>query len=354
MLNHLVVLTSGYAAEAGNKPCLAAEPAQNRIWSQGTASAQEGWLSKDYYQVNGFAVGSAFEEPSCTGTVASTVPTNMGVITHEHLHGFGLYDMYDQDKDETQKIVIGGTGRFDIMSNAHGWNGNTKIPGQMAAFSRLKVAGWLEPILIETDGFYAIQPSEISSHVYKISHNFPDGEYLLIENRQPVKWDENWPYSGIVIYHIDEKEFKQTKRGYPGKPGWPADHYMVSVIQADGLYDIEKGVNLGDAGDFWVKGKVLAPGPTFPNTDSIQGGVQKPTGLTITIRSDPGFIMSFQVEGISGNRAGRFPSLEKSGVGNILDPDQQPDPDTAGDTLAWILSMIGGIAAMLGILVLVL
>jgi M6 family metalloprotease-like protein len=346
LINHLVVIHSGYPAEDGPLACLSNEPPQNRIWSQGTASSPEGWLSPDYYQVNGYAIGSAFVTPSCNGNTIKANFLGLGVIQHEYLHGFGLYDLYDIDKDEVEKIAIGGTGRFDIMSNALGWDRNVSVPGHMSPFSRLKVDGWLEPILITVDGFYAVQPSEISAHVYKITHNFPSGEYLLLENRQPIKWDKNWQGSGIVIYHVDETKVKQSTRGYPGKAGWPADHYMVSVLQADGLYDIEKGKNLGDAGDFWVKGMVIGPGPNFPNTDSIQGGIQKPTGIKITIRSNSGFIMTFQVEGITGTtlRDGDNPSF-------TID---SPVPDRTGTVLAWIISLLGGIAALIGVLAIVL
>lgn len=111
---------------------------------------------------------------------------SLAALFLSHLTGFGLKDTYDQDTDDKQ-IAIGGTGRFDIMSNSHGWDHNTLIPGHMSSFSRLKTPGWLEPIEITRNGFYAIQPAEISGHIYKISHNFPDGEYLLIENRQPIK-----------------------------------------------------------------------------------------------------------------------------------------------------------------------
>lgn len=345
LLNHLVVIHSGYAAEDGPLTCLASEPPQNRIWSQGTASSPEGWMSTDYYQVNGHAIGSAFVTPSC---VSGTIKANflkLGVIQHEYLHGFGLYDLYDLDTTDTP-IAIGGTGRFDIMSNALGWNRNSSVPGHPSAFSRSKIEGWLEPIVISQDGYYAIQPAEISAHVYKITHNFPTGEYLLIENRQPIKWDQNWGGSGIVIYHVDETRVKQTTRGYPGKAGWPADHYMVSVLQADGLYDIEKGKNLGDAGDFWVKDMVLGPGPTFPNTDSIQSGTQTPTGIKITIRSNPGFIMTFRVEGISGTilREGENPGFSTD----------SPTPNTTGNVLGWIVSMLGGIAVLIGVLAILL
>ena len=345
LLNHLVVIHSGYPAEDGALSCLSSEPPQNRIWSQGAASAPEGWLSKDFYQVNGFAIGSAFVFPSCsTGSIKADF-LKLGVIQHEYLHGFGLYDLYDLDTTEPQKIAIGGTGSFDIMSNALGWGRNASAPPHPSAFSRSKIEGWLEPILITEDGYYAIQPAEISAHIYKITHNFPDGEYLLIENRQPIKWDLNWKGSGIVIYHVDETKVKQTTRGYPGKAGWPADHYMVSVLQADGLYDIEKGVNLGDAGDFWVKDMVLGPGPTFPNTDSIQSGTQKPTGVKITIRSNSGFIMTFRVEGITGTlREGNNLNFSK----------ESPPPNTTGNVLAWIVSLLGGIAALLGVLAILL
>jgi M6 family metalloprotease-like protein len=348
LINHLVVLHSGYAAEYGPKsPCLSNEPPSNRIWSQGTASSPEGWQSPDFYQVNGFAIGSAFQPPTCNGNEVQAEFLNMGVIQHEYLHGFGLYDMYDQDTDGREKpSALGGLGRFDIMSNSAGWNQNSHIPGHMGAFSRSNVTGWLEPIEITEDGFYAIQPSEISSHVYKISHNFPNGEYLLIENRQKIKWDQNWEGSGIVIYHVDENEFKQTKRGYPGMSGWPADHYMVSVIQADGLYDIEKGNNPGDVGDFWVKDMVLGPGPDFPNTDSIQGGVQKATGVRITIQSDSGFIMTFQVEGITG-------STTRNST-KPINLNGSPSPNTTGKVLEWIIGMLSGIAALIGVIAIVL
>jgi hypothetical protein len=64
---------------------------------------------------------------------------------------------------------------------------NEKIPGHLDPFSRV-AATWLDPIEIKEDGYYPIQPSEISSQVYMIKKNFPEGEYLYIENRQPMLW----------------------------------------------------------------------------------------------------------------------------------------------------------------------
>jgi len=159
-----------------------------------------------------------------------------------------------------------------------------------------------------------------------------------------------------------------TRRGYPGKRGWPADHYMVSVLQADGNYDLEKGVNLGDEGDFWNrKGMILGPnddGKTWPNTDAYQNGVVRRTGCTISIMSDPGFIMHFKVDGLWNG--GLFspeyvpvdpPSTEATQL-TSLTGDYIEGPiignsaaKTTGRSVAWILSVIGGAVATVGLMV---
>lgn len=47
----------------------------------------------------------------------------------------------------------------------------------MSPYSKMQ-AGWLVPIEITVDGYYPVQPSEISSQVYKISKNYPEGEFV--------------------------------------------------------------------------------------------------------------------------------------------------------------------------------
>jgi immune inhibitor A len=168
----------------------------------------------------------------------------------------------------------------------------------LGPFSKIQT-GWLDPIVISANGAYAVQPSAFSKQVYKITSGFPTKEYLLIENRYAVKWESNWPAKGIVIWHVDEKAPVQQQRGYPGSAAnFPTEHYTVSVLQADGLYSIEKGDNLGDAGDIWTEGMTLGPGPDFPNTDSIQSGQVK-TGVSITVKTASSFIIMIEVSGIA-------------------------------------------------------
>jgi M6 family metalloprotease-like protein len=113
VLDMFVVVHSGDPAESGigSGDCNAAPPEQ-RIWSQGISGSANGWHSSDFsYQVSNYLLVGSFSEPACGG-----VPVELGVIAHEYMHGFGLIDMYDEDFEE-EKIDLGGTGKFSIMSN---------------------------------------------------------------------------------------------------------------------------------------------------------------------------------------------------------------------------------------------
>ena len=77
-------------------------------------------------------------------------------------------------------------------------------PGHYSAWTKIEL-GWVDPIEIVLDGEYCAQPVELQPDIYKISHNFPEGEYLLLENRQPIPTDFDerfWEPGGILIYHI--------------------------------------------------------------------------------------------------------------------------------------------------------
>lgn len=113
-----------------------------------------------------------------------------------------------------------------------------------------------------------------------------------------TKRDSDWDSHGLVIYKVDDNADGQRARGYPGHPNWPKKHYQVSVLQADGKYDIETGKSPGDAGDFWTKGAKLSPGGGWPNTDGYSSGNRVQTGLTIEVLTYSQFIMLFRVTGL--------------------------------------------------------
>jgi len=128
------------------------------------------------------------------------------------------------------------------------------------------------------------------------------------------------------------------------------------VLQADGKYDIEQGKNLGDKGDFWVNNMTLGPTDSWPNTDAYQGGNRLKTGIKITIMSDPGFIMLFKVEGLADG--GFAPSLvdvdpiaagDKMNSSSGMENQTGSQPNSTGATLTWVLSLLAGVASMLGV-----
>jgi hypothetical protein len=76
------------------------------------------------------------------------------------------------------------------MASSQGWDISLATPGHLSSWSRERI-GWMESITIEKDGYYALQPMEISSSAYKITHGYPDGEYLLVENKYPMLYDKD-------------------------------------------------------------------------------------------------------------------------------------------------------------------
>jgi immune inhibitor A len=290
-----VIVHSGFPAEVGYDASCTPDPA-DRIWSQGTSGINGGWVGSQGIGVGGYVISGSWTQPLCTPT-----KTTMAIGTHEYMHGFGMNDLYDQGWDDPNPCpnAVCGVGHFDVMGFTYGWNSNGDYPGYLGPYSKI-AAKWLTPIDITTSGYYILQPAELSGSVYKISTNFPTGEYLLIENRFGIKWEEDWPARGVLIWHVDENAPMQKNRGWPGMGAeWPAKHYTVSVLQADGLYELEQGINAGNEGDFWAKGMTLGPGPnTWPNTDSIQTGTAVQTGISITITTDPSFIVQIQVSGL--------------------------------------------------------
>ena len=171
----------------------------------------------------------------------------------------------------------------------------------MDPWSKIQL-GWISPVVLNISGYYTLEASFIKGRTYKVQEGYPNGEYLLIENRQPYGFDTDLPQGGLAIWHIDELASYESQ-GFPGQAGWPnnGQHYLVALLQADGEYDLERGKNNGDGGDLWhseSKLKKLGPssavgkGP-FPNTDSYQGGVVRQTGIEIRDIGESGNIMSF-------------------------------------------------------------
>ena len=176
--------------------------------------------------------------------------------------------------------------------------------------------------------------------VILIDHGFqnPETEYLLLENRRAVRFDGGLGEGGISIWHVDESTRWNQRGGHPGMipmeeddnsnsrtaavaPSWTANgvHYPLSLLQADGLFDLERSRNHGHESDLWRSGNNgkgwLGPGvagggdgdgavtaavATYPNTDSYQGGEVRSTGIHLGGFSALGDVMTLLLKLVGG------------------------------------------------------
>jgi M6 family metalloprotease-like protein len=232
--------------------------------------------------------------------------TTIGAFCHEYGHILGAKDLYDIDglsnfQYDNEKSY--GLGKWSLMSygvyNYISQSGDS--PADFDAWNKIEF-GWITPITINKSinsvSIPAIETTE--GKIYKFVSPTNPKEYFLIENREQIGFDTSLPGSGILIYHIDESMTSDNYAWYPGDSENDGKHYLVSLIQADNEWDLEKYTNSGDSGD-----------PFSANTNSTYFGINsspnnqfyngKTSGFEIRNISDAGTVMTcdFVINGLS-------------------------------------------------------
>ncbi len=166
---------------------------------------------------------------------------NIGVFAHELGHAFSLPDFYDTDGTDSGGDNE-GLGHWCLMSSGS-WR-YSYSPAHISAWGKLYM-GWVTPLLItDRDSLGIVIPNvEENEFIIKVhTSRMHAQEYYLIENRQPVGFDEHLHESGLLIYHINDQV--TTRNRNPADLRW-------AVEQADGRFDLENNSNRGDNGDPW-------------------------------------------------------------------------------------------------------
>jgi M6 family metalloprotease-like protein len=280
-IDAITFIHSGYGAENIGAPT-------NYTWShKGTLPSE--WTSADNNGAGAKVKVSLYHtEPALWGTSGTNI-TRIGVICHELGHFFGLPDLYDTDS--TSK----GLGAWCMMADSWGFATDQLRPPHFSAWCKA-VLGWTTPSESLDPATFVLGQAETFAHSAKITHGFPPGEYLLIENRQPVGLDSNIPAGGLAIFHVDENISTNSNEGFPGQPGWPnnGNHYRIAMVQADGLYELERNLTNGNAGDLYRAGGVSRLGPeTAPSSDGYQSGGTCASGSVISGVGPSGTTMTF-------------------------------------------------------------
>jgi immune inhibitor A len=237
--------------------------------------------------VAGFdAASNTYKEEAKTGPF----PVQTGVYAHEFGHALGLPDFYDT------VYTSEGVGNYSMMAGGSWmrypdkaeYGGNS--PTHFDPFSKIFL-GWANPIEVtpqsgvKTITLPAANKATADNGMVKMEVPGSNGtEYFLFENIQQdgfnkgmIRQGEN--AKGLVAWHVDEnvinlyqtagfrpnnvenwmnKRF-QYNQSQTASNGDVVTHYGLSVLQADGLYDMERNLNRGDAGDFFKTGSKITP-----------------------------------------------------------------------------------------------
>ena len=183
-----------------------------------------------------------------------------GTYFHEFGHTLGLADLYEWSV--CNNPVGSGLGVYSLMGLGNylplnPQNAEGTRAGSIDPWSR-QFLGFEQPTVVSGSGHYTLPPLERGGGVLKVwKDGQPGSEYYLVENRVNEGPDQFLPGAGVLIYHVDDtlidncRDCDNVSCADP-----PAPHYRVSVVQADGLNQLENttAANYGDPNDFFPGG----------------------------------------------------------------------------------------------------
>lgn len=183
---------------------------------------------------------------SCDGDIIE-----IGVFSHEVSHAFGLPDLYDTKGIPTNA----GIGIWGLM--AYGlWGGNMEartpdVPVHLSAWSK-EFLGWVTPQVVSTDTKrVSLRPFALTGNVVRVDYapefDPADERYLLITYRTREGFDRSLPGNGLIVTEVNNAIVaggirNNTVNGNSSQLG-------VNVIEADGLRELDRNDNKGEAGD---------------------------------------------------------------------------------------------------------
>ncbi len=176
---------------------------------------------------------------------------SLGTFCHENGHMLmGWPDLYDYDGDSA------GVGAFCLMcAGCFGTN-----PNEPCAYFKMD-AGWAD--VTELWDPAADLPVSVDGNVmYRFQRVDHPNEFYLVENRQSTGRDAGLPDNGLAIWHID------TEGNNSNQQQTPEQHYLVTLVQADGDWDLENNRNSGDSSDLYASPSYTECTPTSdPSTE---------------------------------------------------------------------------------------
>ncbi len=174
----------------------------------------------------------------------------LGTFCHENGHMLmGWPDLYDYDGDSQ------GVGSFCLMcAGCFGTN-----PNEPCAYFKMD-AGWADVTEL-WDPATGLPVSVDGNVMYRFQRVGHPNEFYLVENRQSTGRDAGLPDNGLAIWHVDTDGSNNYQQQTPDL------HYLVTLVQADGDWDLENNRNSGDNSDLYAAPSYTDCTPTsYPTT----------------------------------------------------------------------------------------
>lgn len=153
--------------------------------------------------------------------------TGIGTFCHEYAHTFGLPDFYDTNYDEDGAHAAGLWMSTSLMDGGN-YNNNSATPPNLNCIER-KLLGLSDPIPLETDKAYTLEPIHKDGRYYILDTN-TQGEYFLFECRSNEGWDRYIGGSGMLVYHIDENGLDTSSES-----SW-VNKWIYNTVNTDPLH----------------------------------------------------------------------------------------------------------------------
>ena len=296
----------------------------------GTAIRSHKWNLPAAVQVDGVRVSTFTMEPEVFGLTYPGASQgdliSAGVFCHEFGHVLGIPDLYDLTESSS------GIGEWDVMGYGvynHRLNEPPgSSPAHFSAWSKARL-GWVTPTWVHQDSSgVTLPPVETSGQVFRLWTNGEDaGQYFLLENRQPVGFDEalvrstieagGGPAHGLLIYHVDDsvngnenparKQVDVEEAGgpepFPGVQNLDLPRGVTrSTVVCMGMANVEG--NRGDAHDPWpgASGAVSFDPGSCPSSAGVCAGVPSQVAVRNITETGGDIHADFFVNGIALRR----------------------------------------------------